>query len=97
MPGKTNTEKIEELADRVGEHIPVAAYRFETIKKEIEELKLRLLKSEDAMIALLQRTAAQDERIKALEKGTDRRWQFAALATSAIAILVSIIVAFVKK
>jgi len=38
-----------------------------------------------------------EERVKALDKGTDRLWQFAPMVISVLAILVSVIVAFVKK
>jgi len=41
--------------------------------------------------------SAHDQRLKALEKGSDRTWQFAAMGISVVAILVSLVVAFVKK
>lgn len=41
--------------------------------------------------------SAFDQRLKALEKGADRTWQFAAMGISVVAILVSLIVAFLKK
>ena len=41
--------------------------------------------------------AGHDQRLRALEKGSDRTWQFAAMGISVVAILVSLLVAFVKK
>jgi len=41
--------------------------------------------------------AGHDQRLPALEKGSDRTWQFAAMGISVVAILVSLLVAFVKK
>ena len=41
--------------------------------------------------------SAHDQRLRALEKGTDRLWQFAPMVLATFALLVSAYVAFVKK
>ena len=41
--------------------------------------------------------SAHEQRLKALEKDTDRVWQLLPVAVSAVALLVAAYVAFVKK
>ncbi len=74
------------------------------LQANADELKLALKKLEAAIEKLQERQsevvaklAAFDERFKSLEKSNDRTWQFAAMVISAVSLIVSLIVAFVKK
>ena len=103
MP-RTHTELIDELTKRVDTlSLAVEAIRSGSLV-EVDHLKesartvqslVRELEKFDRELAV--RFASLDERCKALEKGTDRTWQLAPIIISAVAILVSLIVAFVKK
>lgn len=104
IAGPTLTQRLEELKGNLKEMAEeLATYKAvsEFAKKvsddrliEVDSLAKKLQeKLSDAAVKL----AAIEERIKAVEKGHDRLWQVAPMVISVAAILVSVIVAFVKK
>lgn len=91
MPLKNNTQKIEELNTRVSEQIPLLEYQLKVLKENVDKYEKRVEKQEETLQAALKENAAQNERIKALEKGSDRRWQLAPILLSVAAVVLSII------
>lgn len=103
-PTQENAQRINELSERLKElggtvetRFGVASVTLDILKQQIADLTSELNKLKDGQKALEVADGRIEERLKALEKGTDRTWQLAPLVISAIAILVSLIVAFVKK
>lgn len=87
MAGKTVSQKVDELTEKVVGHIPTANYRLDELKDEMAELQERVRVGEIKLTDL-------EGRVKALEKGTDRNWQvWLALIGAGLALLV----AFLKK
>lgn len=70
---------------------------------ELSEIRTAVARLDERLKALEKHAdhptalASHEQRLKALEKGSDRTWQFAAMGISVVAILVSLIVAFLKK
>ena len=104
MPGPTPTQRIEELRRDLGilsatvskEHALLNQSGL-TQEQKINTLEAQLQKLQERQQETLIKLASLEERTKALEKGTDRTWQFAPLIISGVAILVSTFVAFSKK
>jgi chromosome segregation ATPase len=94
----TNTNKdgvngeIKEIQSSLKQVLAELSETRTAVARLDERLKV-LEKHADHPAAL----ASQDQRLKALEKGSDRTWQFAAMGISVVAMLVSLLVAFVKK
>jgi chromosome segregation ATPase len=114
MAGRTISQRLDELAERVGGHIPKTEHRMDEVEDELHALaadvrKLEALPQQVADLRervkqleeLPQQSARHDERLKTVEKTTDktadRRWQLAPMAISVVALLVSVVIAFVKK
>ncbi len=110
MAAKTVTQRVDELAEKVEGYIPVTDYRLDELKQDFAALKqqVRQLETLPQQVAdlkervkqleeLPQQSARHDERLKTVEKGTDRLWQFAPMGISVIALITSVILAFVKK
>lgn len=104
MEGPTLSQRVEELKRNLNEVAgDLAAYKAvaELGKKvaddklvEVDALAKKLQeKVADAAVKL----AAVEERVSGLDRGHDRLWQIAPMVVSVLAILVSVIVAFVKK
>lgn len=92
MSNPTNTQKIDELTRRVGEHIPLAEFRLDQQHQETEGVKQRVKVLEDKEPVVLQRMAALEERCKSLEKNSDRTWQvWLALISAGVALVVSLL------
>ena len=85
MAGKTISQRLEELADTVGEHIPEANFNIAQHERELLRLAadvrdLEALPQQFADLKervklceeLPQQSARHDERLKAVEKGHDR-------------------------
>lgn len=97
-------EKGVEAFQAVTEHrLKYLEATFSEYGKTVAELREQQA-SQEARLKALEKLAdhpaalaSHDQRLKALEKGTDRTWQFAAMAISVLAVIVSVIVAFVKK
>lgn len=90
MAGKTVSQKIEDLTEKVVGHIPTANYRLDELKGEMAELQERVRDLESKTVDL-------EGRVKALEKGTDRFWQIAPMVISVVGVIVSLVIALSKK
>lgn len=110
MPGKTLTQRVGELAEKVERYIPVADYRLDELKQDFAALKEQVRRLEELPIQVADlkervkqfedlptQSARHDERLKTVEKGHDRVWQFAPMVISVLAILMSVVVALIKK
>lgn len=107
MAGKPVSQKVEELAERVGAHIPTAEYRLSGLQEGMGELREQVRELETLAqqvpelrerLRKLEELPAQvarvEERVKPLEKRDDRQWQvWLAIIGAALAIVVT----FVKK
>lgn len=97
MPPRTNTQRIDDLTDRVSAFEPIVQFRLNEMARHLEDARAAERRQQDLNRETTAKLAALEERCKALEKGSDRWWQFAPLVLSAIAILVSILVAVLRK
>ena len=79
--------KLQTSIEKNEEHVNQRLLR---VNDDLNELKYRLVDFEKRQHEL-------DKRISVLEKGSDFSWRLAPVVLSAIAILVSLVVAFVKK
>ena len=68
MPGKTNTEKIDELSRQVASHFPVAEMLFKDLRRDIDALTRRLDEGASLLQSSLLKIAALEQRIVHLEQ-----------------------------
>ena len=97
MASRTNTERILEIAEKQA----VFSAGLETLKQlnkqDVEERNQLTRRVDDEFKLIAQRLAVCEEKINHLEKLSDRSWQLAPLVISSVAIIVSLIVAVLKK
>ncbi len=85
MAGKTVTQRVDELAEKVEGYIPVTDYRlvelkqdFSTLKQQVRQLEALPQQVSDLkervkqLEAVESQAARHDERLKAMEKTTDK-------------------------
>ncbi len=88
MAGKTISQRLDELAERVGGHVPKTEHRLDDAEDELHALaaavrKLEALPQQVADLkervkqleAVEAQAARHDERLKAIEKATDERFK----------------------
>lgn len=101
---RTQAELLAELTKRL-DAIQMTVERnagrtdteFEWLKQEVTELRVVVKELTHTDAKTNERVAVVEQRSAANEKGHDRTWQFTAMAISVLAILVSLIAAFVKR
>jgi len=87
----------------IGNRLARIEESLKQVLTELSETRTALARHDERLKALEKHVdhpatlAGHDQRLRALEKGSDRTWQFAAMGISVVAILVSLLVAFVKK
>ncbi len=93
----TNTQKIDELVRTVVKLEAILEERSRRQDAEADRLRDETRRLQQAVEGHATKITATEQRCAALEKGTDRFWQIAPMIISGIAVLVSLIVAFLKK
>jgi hypothetical protein len=94
---RTNTEKIDWLMSKVIQIETQLEERSIHHQRDIDYSRELLAELEESGLDHDKKLASLEEKIKFLEKSNDRTWQFVPLVISAVAILVSLFVAFLKK
>ena len=100
----TNTERIDELRRELAV-VRESAIREElTLKitnvansEKLSEARVAIEKLQDKLASLEVRLTELQGRCVALERSGDRTWQIAPLIISAVAVLISLLVAVLKK
>ena len=88
MP-KTLTEKLGDLSQFVVGQLPVFEHRLNELQSDVKaiEERLRQLESEAA-----KRHTSAEEKLRQLEKSSDRSWQFwLAILAAGVAILIALL------
>jgi len=100
----TNRERIDELRRDLAVFRELAIREEMTLKitnstnsEKLSEARVTLEKLQDKLASLDVRLTELQGRCAALEKSSDRTWQFAPMIISAVAVLISLLVAFLKK
>ncbi len=100
----TNTERIDELRRDLAV-VRESAIREElTLKitnianaEKLSEARVAIEKIQEKLASLEVKLTELQGKIAALERSSDRSWQFVPLIISAVAVLISLLVAFLKK
>ena len=104
MATPSPTQRIQELQREVDKlqgtvernyHVNVVEHR--KLEERLGELREALNKFQEKLASLDVCQTELQGRCIALEKGADRSWQIAPMIISAIAVLISLLVAFLKK
>ena len=111
MAGPTLTERVEELRRDLAA-IKLSIVREDTTNQLFREASpakgsehRALLDKYQEKVSDLEKSLSDTQKqiatlevqIKSLEKSNDRTWQVAPMVSSAVAVLISLLVAFVKK
>jgi len=104
VPGPTLAQRIEELRrelDRLSAIVErqdaVGAVTQRATGEQIGELKDAVLRIQQQITELTKACTELDGRANALEKGSDRIWQFAPMVISGVGVVIALIALFVKK
>ena len=111
MPGPTPTQRIEELRrdlDKltalVEKNDAVNTVGHKALDEKMAEMKEGVNSFREKFTDFLKSSVDHEGRIKALEKGSDRRWQFAPIVVScasifisAVGVVAAIVIALAKK
>ena len=90
----TNSEKIDDLLRRMTQIETRLEERTTQTRRELDALQSVVAETEESLVQLVTRSISLEERIKSLEKHSDRTWQvWLALGAAITALLV----AFLKK
>ena len=90
-------ERLVELTGKVERHEDVSRRGLQSLKEEIAVLATELGKLKDSVHSSDVASGRHDERIKALEKGRDRSWQFAPIAISICALVAAVVFGVVNS
>ena len=100
----TQGERIDELSKRLDAIALALEGVRTTVVIEIDHLEENLKRHQSELkdnqqlhLRTTERLAILEQRCVALEKGSDRTWQLAPMVISAVAVLISLLVAFLKK
>ena len=104
MANPTLTERVDELRRELAS-FRESAIREEltlkitnsTISEKLSEARVTIEKIQDKLASLEVKLTELQGRCTALQQSSDRTWQFAPLVISAVAVLISLLVAFLKK
>lgn len=103
MP-RTHSDAIDELTKRVDALAlaleglrTLSTVEIEHFKGQIKELQTVSKEVQASCAKTAERIAALEERAKSLEKGTDRRWQFAPMVISGVGVVIALVALFVKR
>lgn len=104
MANPTLTERVDELRRDLTVFRELAVREEMTLKitnstnsEKLSDARVTIEKLQDKLASLEVRLTELQGRCTALEKSSDRTWQLAPMVISAVAVLISLLVAFFKK
>jgi DNA repair ATPase RecN len=87
--------ELKEVAEEFATFKAVAEYGKKVNDDRLAEVDVLAKKLQERLSDALVKLAAIEERIKALEKGSDRRWQLAPMVLTGVSIFISLVSAVV--
>jgi hypothetical protein len=93
----TNSEEVVRLAQSVTRIETILEERSARLSADVALVRTDVARVQTSLEALTTGLAVVQQRCAAMEKAADRGWQLAPLVLSGLAIVVSLVVALLKK